>query len=137
MKKAIFILLTTLSIAACDKVYINGALDGMWKLTSVQYSDSTAYPTQIFYSFQRHLAQVGEYYDEEFPTRFLCELNYNGKQLSMSNFHSFPLELYPATPEMLKTFHLYSNSTVFTIVTLNKETLIMSSEERTYHFSKW
>ena len=137
MKKTIFLLLLTLAFAACDKVYINGNLDGMWRLVSVQYPDSTAFPQQVFYSFQRHLSQVGKYYDEEQPVRFLGELDYNGNSLSMSNFQRFPLEEYPATLEMLREFHLYSDSTAFTIVTLSKERLIMQSQERTYTLKKW
>ena len=137
MKRTIFLLLLTLALAACDKVYINGDLDGMWRLVSVQYPDSTAIPRQVFYSFQRHLSQVGKYYDEEQPVRFLGELDYSGNTLSMSNFQRFPLEEYPATLQMLKEFHLYSDSTIFNIVTLNDETLIMTSDERTYTLQKW
>lgn len=136
MKRTIFLLLT-LAFTACDKVYINGELDGMWRLKSVQYPDSTAHPQQVFYSFQRHLSQIGKYYDEEQPTRFLGELDYNGKTLSMSNFHRFPLEEYPATLKMLAEFHLYSDSTSFTIITLNGETLIMQSDCGLYTLEKW
>ena len=137
MKKIITTIICAIALTACDKVYINGELDGMWRVSQVEYADSTCQPTDIFYSFQRHLSQVGKYYDEEQPVRFLGELDYNGNRLSMSNFHRFPLEEYPATLQMLKEFHLYSDSTAFTIVTLNEKTLIMQSEERTYTLRKW
>ena len=58
MKKILYILLVTSTLIACDKVYINGDLDGMWKLKSVAYPDSISYPNHIFYSFQRHLTQL-------------------------------------------------------------------------------
>ncbi|MBR6649685.1 MAG: lipocalin-like domain-containing protein [Bacteroidaceae bacterium] len=140
MKRITYLLMLMLllaTFASCDKVYINGNLDGMWRLDNVQYSDSTVQPERVFYSFQRHLVQVGKYYDEEFPVRFLGNLHYSGNTMSVSNFHSFPMELYPATVEMLRDFHLYSDSTTFTIVTLNKDKLIMSNEERIYSLTKW
>lgn len=137
MKKILYILLVTSTLIACDKVYINGDLDGMWKLKSVEYPDSISYPNHIFYSFQRHLTQLTKDNDTELPERFLGNLSYYGSTLSMSNFQVFPLEPSAATLEDLKIFHLYSDSTTFNIVTLNDETLIMTSDERTYTLQKW
>lgn len=137
MKKAILILVATLALSACDKVYINGDLDGMWRLESVVYPDSTAMPDQIFYSFQRHLVQVSKHDGTELPKRFLGNLDYRGATLSMSNFQRFPLEEYPATTEMLKEFHLYSDSTAFNVITLDEEKLILENGERIYTLRKW
>lgn len=137
MKKSIFIMLTAMAFTACDKVYINGDLDGMWRLENVVYPDSTATPDQVFYSFQRHLVQVSKHDGTELPKRFLGNLDYHGNSLSMSNFHSFPLEKYPATTEMLMEFHLYSDSTAFRVITLDEENLILESGERIYTLRKW
>ena len=137
MKKAILILVATLALSACDKVYINGDLDGMWRLESVVHPDSTAMPDQIFYSFQRHLVQVSKHDGTELPKRFLGSLDYRGTTLSMSNFQRFPLEEYPATTEMLKEFHLYSDSTAFNVITLDEERLILENGERIYTLRKW
>lgn len=137
MRRTISILLLSIAFAACDKVYINGDLDGMWRLESVVYPDSTSTPDQIYYSFQRHLVQVSRHDGTELPKRFLGNLDYRGATLSMSNFHSFPLEKYPATIEMLKEFHLYSDSTTFNVVTLNEERLILENGERIYTLRKW
>lgn len=137
MKKAILILVATLALSACDKVYINGDLDGMWRLESVVYPDSTAMPDQTFYSFQRHLVQVSKHDGTELPKRFLGSLDYRGSTLSMSNFQRFPLEEYPATTEMLKEFHLYGDSTTFNVITLDEEKLILENGERIYTLRKW
>lgn len=137
MKKTILILVTAMAFVACDKVYINGDLDGMWKLESVVYPDSTAMPDQIFYSFQRHLVQVSKHDGTELPKRFLGNLDYRGSTLSMSNFQSFPQEEYPATTEMLREFHLYSDSTAFNVITLDEEKLILENGERIYTLRKW
>lgn len=137
MKKTILILVTAMAFVACDKVYINGDLDGMWKLESVVYPDSTAMPDQIFYSFQRHLVQVSKHDGTELPKRFLGNLDYRGSTLSMSNFQRFPQEEYPATTEMLREFHLYSDSTAFNVITLDEEKLILENGERIYTLRKW
>ncbi len=137
MKRALYILFATTLFAACDRVYINGNLDGMWRLENVVYPDSTAYPSQIFYSFQRHMTQVSEHNDSTFPIRFLGNLYYDGTILTMSHFYDFPLESNPATTNMLKKFHLYSDSTIFQVQSLDEEWLIMKSEERIYTLRKW
>jgi hypothetical protein len=61
MKKALTIIIAILSLTACDKVYINGDLDGMWQLQQVEKEGNIEYPEGIYYSFQRHMAQVGKY----------------------------------------------------------------------------
>ena len=137
MKKILYILLVSSTLIACDKVYINGDLDGMWKLKSVEYPDSISYPNHIFYSFQRHLTQLTKDNDTDLPTRFLGNLSYIGNTITMSKFYSFPQEPFAATLSHLKEFHLYRDSTIFNIVTLNDETLIMTSDERTYTLQKW
>lgn len=137
MKKIIYICTIVFSLIACDKVYINEELDGMWRLETVTYPDSIVYPKQIFYSFQRHLTQVSKHYDTGLPKRFLGNLDYRGNTLSMSGFYTFPMESYPATAEMLREFHIYNDSTVFKILVLEEEKLIMENEERIYALRKW
>ena len=46
-------------------------------------------------------------------------------------------EEYTATIDMLKVFHLHSDSTVFRVLSLDDELLIMKNEERTYTLRKW
>lgn len=137
MKKIFYIILISTLLAACDKVYINGELDGMWRLEEVVYPDSIVNPELVFYSFQRHMTQISKHNDTTLPIRFLGNLHYNGNTLAMSHFYSFPHEQYAATVEMLKDFHLYNDSTVFQIITLDSENLIMKDGERRYTLSKW
>lgn len=137
MKRFLFITAALLLLFSCDKVYINGDLDGMWRLVEVSGPDSTVYPHQIFYSYQRHLAQLGKHYDEGFPKRFLGNLYYDGNVLSMSGFYNFPYESKAATLEMLEEFYIYNDSAVFSILKLDQEILIMKNEERTYTLRKW
>lgn len=137
MRKGLYILIACTLLAACDRVYINGELDGMWRLENVIYPDSTANPEQVFYSFQRHMTQVSKHNDSTLPIRYLGNLYYDGTTLTMSHFYSFPYEEHAATTEILKEFHLHSDSTVFQIISLDNESLIMKNGERTYTLRKW
>lgn len=137
MKRLLYILFAATLFGACDRVYINGKLDGMWRLENVAYPDSTAYPEQIFYSFQRHMTQISKHNDSTLPVRFLGNLYYNGRTLTMSHFYSFPHEEYAATEKMLKEFHLHSDSTIFQVMDLDAESLIMKNGECTYTLRKW
>ena len=51
--------LLLLSIYACDKVPINGQLDGMWQILNIYTPDSTrtVKDSQAYLSFQLHLSQ--------------------------------------------------------------------------------
>ena len=136
-KSIITILLCIVAMTACDKAYINGDLDGMWKLQQVESGSSTHHPTDIYYSFQRHLTQISKHYEEKLPLRYLGNLYYHGDTIIMSGFRKFLEEENVASPDILEGFHLYNDSTVFIIEKLNDETLIMSSDDRRYTLRKW
>ena len=53
------LLAAVLLLTACDKTPINGVLDGMWQLTSIQTPQATTNTTgnHLFVSFQLHLTQ--------------------------------------------------------------------------------
>ena len=137
MKRLIYITIAALFFAACDKVYINGNLDGMWQLQKVELKESTEYPQGIYYSFQRHMAQVGRYYSEGVPLRFIGNLEYNGNRLTISGLRKFLEEEKLCTREELDMFYLYTDSVTFTIEKLDKEVLIMNNGEKRYLFEKW
>ena len=137
MKRLFIILFLALMFVACDKVYINGDLDGMWQLQRVERGGEIAVPVDIYYSFQRHLTFVSKHYDEEMPLRYLGNLHYSGDTVVMSGFRKFLEEENIASPDILEGFHLYNDSTVFIIEKLNDETLIMRNEERRYTLRKW
>ena len=136
-KSIITILLCIVALTACDKAFINGDLDGMWKLQQVESSSSTHYPTDIYYSFQRHMAQISKHYEEKLHLRYLGNLYYRGDTVTMSGFRKFLEEEIVASPEILEVFYLQNDSTVFNIEKLNDETLIMYSEDRRYTLRKW
>ena len=77
-KKLLIYLVIPFILISCEKIYINGDLDGMWKLEKVVKGDSVEYPANICYSFQRHLVMLGEYYAEGFPDYYMAEFDYVG-----------------------------------------------------------
>ena len=137
MKKIITAIICALALAACDKVYINGDLDGMWKVCQVEYSDTVHYPTDIYYSFQRHMTQIGKYYEEEIPLRFIGFLSYSNNTITMSGFRKYLEEHRIPSPEELKQFYLHSDSSIFALEKLNEDIRIMKNDQGKYTLRKW
>lgn len=135
----VIIAVTALLYVSCeyDKVYVNGDLDGMWRLIRVETNDDDITPESVYYSFQRHLVQISKHHEIDIPTRFLGNLHYRGDTISMSGFINFPYETQAATLDDLKEFYLYSDSTMFIINRLDDEMLIMRNCERTYTLRRW
>ena len=137
MKRLFIILFSALMFVACDKVYINGDLDGMWQLQRVERGGEIAAPVDIYYSFQRHLTFVSKHYDEEMPLRYLGNLHYSGDTVVMSGFRKFLEEEIVATVDALSGFYLYSDSTVFVVERLDDEILVMRSSDGRYTLRRW
>ena len=137
MKRFFIILFAAMMFVACDKVYINGDLDGMWQLQRVERGDEVVAPVDIYYSFQRHLTFVSKHYDEEMPLRYLGNLHYSGDTVVMSGFRKFLEEDIVATADALAGFYLYSDSTVFVVERLDDEILVMRSGDGCYTLRRW
>lgn len=139
MKRILVILsiVTILSSCDIDKVYINGDLDGMWQLQQIQSADTLIKPQGVYYSFQRHMAQVSKHYEEKIPLRFIANLDYSGNRMSIYGMRRFLEEEKLPSQEELKMLYLPSDSITFNILTLDKESLIMSHNEYTYSLRKW
>lgn len=138
MKRVILILsVITATLLSCDKVYINGDLDGMWQLQKVEFSDSAAYPQDIYYSFQRHLVQVSENYEEGLPLRYIGDLDYTGDTLRISGFRKFLEEEIVAGMNELERFLLYDTVTVFKVEVLDDSQLTLRSNRALYTLKKW
>ena len=139
MKKLSLILSIALILASCDidKVYINGDLDGMWQLQQIESADTLIKPQGVYYSFQRHMAQVSKHYEEEIPLRFIANLDYSGKEISIYGMRRFLEEEKLPTKKELKILYLPSDSITFKILTIGKENLIMSCKDYTYSLRRW
>lgn len=136
-KKLLIYLVIPFILISCEKIYINGDLDGMWKLEKVVKGDSVEYPANICYSFQRHLVMLGEYYAEGFPDYYMAEFDYVGDTLTMTKFYKYPGHDDICDMEELKQYYIFSDTMVFIVDNLNSETLLMHTVDREYRFRKW
>lgn len=139
MKKTLFILSIITMLAACDidKVYINGDLDGMWQLQQVDSVGKTVNAQSVYYSFQRHMAQISKHYTEDIPLRFIANLNYEGNTITIYSMRRFLEEEKLPTEQELKMLFLPSDSVTFNINSLDSKQLIMSCGELMYTLRKW
>ena len=136
-KKLLIYLVIPFILTSCEKIYIIGDLDGMWKLEKVVKGDSVEYPANICYSFQRHLVMLGEYYDEEFPDYYMAEFDYTDSIITMTKFYKYPGRDDICDMEELKEYYIFSDTMVFVVDYMNSERLLMHTEERDYFFEKW
>ena len=128
-------------ISACDKIYINGDLDGMWKLQKVEnISDATVeYPQEIFYSFQRNLTFISKQNETDTPLRYLGNMYYSKEEncVTINGLRNFPNEQYVATLNDLKQFMIYDTDLIFNIITLDNKQLIMECGGYRYCLIRW
>lgn len=127
----------SLCLLSCEKVYINGDLDGMWRLQTVETTDTTIHPQNIYYSFQRHLVMLGEHFDTGFPNYYLAEFDREGDMLVMSNFYKWPVNMGICDKEELKKYFIFSDTVNFIVEVLDEEVLVMRDGNRAYNFKKW
>ena len=61
---ALLFLFVIAGITSCQKASINGKLDGMWQLTSIEYKNKPAEtPDQLYYCIQLHMIYLQGSYD--------------------------------------------------------------------------
>lgn len=141
MKKhliCILIAIAATSFTACDNYLINGHLDGMWQLQSIERTvpDTIIYNEgDLFYSFQRHTVLIGDYKnanelvghlkDEQYVSIF----QHMGDSITIGEFHLYyKREDQPYDTTRLRRFGLYNSYTTFHIDELTAKHLILRSD---------
>ncbi|MBR2638195.1 MAG: lipocalin-like domain-containing protein [Bacteroidaceae bacterium] len=137
MIKRILYIILPLMFLSCEKIFINGDLDGMWKLKLVEMDGKEYYPHNITYSFQRHMALLGEYYEEGIPTYYKAEFTYNGDIITMGHFYEYPGQEGVCNMDDLKKYFIFDETVVFTVDRLDDEKLVMHTDYGVYYFEKW
>lgn len=137
LKKLLYICLLFL-VMSCEKIFINGDLDGMWRLQSVEDENIVVYPDSIFYTFQRHLVMMGIYSETELPKNwYMGYFFYDGDSITMNNFYRYPGTDGICVPEELKNLHIYDTIVGFKVEHLDDKVLVLSESDRKYSFRKW
>ena len=138
MVRNLLYLFLLLTIVSCERIFINGDLDGMWRLRSVESVEGVEYPDSIFYSFQRHLVRMGIYSETEHPTNFyMACFQYSNDSIVMDNFYRYPGTAGVCVPDELKNLYIYDTVVGFRVEYLNDKLLVLSSSGLKYTFDKW
>ena len=141
MKRYLPHILTTLAIVAltaCDSYLINGHLDGMWQLQTIERTAPNTLITNegdLFYSFQRHTVLIGDYNN---PNELVGQLKneqyvslftYEGDSITMGEFHLYyKREDQPYDTMRLKRFGIYDKQTTFHVKELTTKRMILRSD---------
>ena len=141
MKRRFHYILTFIivsSFAACDNYLINGQLDGIWQLQTIERNNpDTIISNQgdIFYSFQRHTVLVGDYINPgelvgQLKTeQYDCLFERIGDSIMMQEFQLYYMrENQPYDTTKLKKFGLYEKKNAFHIEELTIKRLILRSD---------
>lgn len=137
LKRIIYICLLLL-LLSCERIFINGELDGMWRLERVESEAEVVYPDSIFYSFQRHLVMMGIYSETEHPKNFYMGcFSYDGNNIVMDNFYRYPGMDGVCVPEELENLYIYDVTANFKVENIDNKKLVLSSFGREYTFTKW
>ena len=134
----IFTLILTFSLTACDHYLINGQLDGLWQLQTIERNNPDTIISNegdLFYSFQRHTVLVGDYNNPNELIGHLKNEQYDclferiGDSIVMEEFHLYyKREHLPYDTTRLKRFGLYDKRNVFYIEELTSKRLILRSD---------
>lgn len=126
-----------LLLSSCERIYINGDLDGLWKLEMVKDGEECEHPGNIFYSFQRHLVMFGEYYEEGAPEYYMGEFDKSGDRIVMTKFHEYPGLDTVCDMEKMKKYYIFSDTMLFIVDRLDDDVLLMHTSKHEYNFRKW
>lgn len=137
-KKLLYLFFALLVLSSCEKIFINGDLDGMWRMQSIEKEDTIIFPKGICYSFQRHLVFMGIYSENETPANmYMGCFTYEDGKIVMDNFYRYPGLEDISIPEELEKLYIYDSSVCFDVENLSKEKLIISTDSMRYVFRKW
>ena len=131
-------LLIAITITACDSYLINGHLDGMWQLQTIErHSPDTIIRNEgdLFYSFQRHTVIIGDYNNPNELVghlkneQYVSLFTYEGDSITMGEFHLYyKREDHPYDTTRLKRFGIYDKLTTFHIEELTAKRMILRSD---------
>ena len=137
MKKILYLCLLLL-LLSCERIFINGELDGMWRLRRVDNGVVVEHPDSIFYTFQRHLVMLGIYSETEHPRNwYMGCFEYDGDSIVMNNFYRYPGTDGLRVPKELENLYIYDTIAKFKVEHLSNDMLLLSSSDVEYTFEKW
>ncbi len=147
MKKTIsllFIICVTTLACSCGDFDINGDLDGMWHLRTVEeLSDNSVTSVEkqsIYYSVQQNLITIKRLHEKDCPESYMTHIGrftHTGDSLILYNFRIFQNEGIMGTPQSLAPFYLDGTTSRYAIKQLNAQKMVLSSDKRELTFKKF
>ena len=138
MLRRILYICMFLLLCSCERIFINGDLDGMWRLRRVEGESFLETPDSIFYTFQRHLVMMGIYSETEHPKNwYMGCFEYQGDSIKMNNFYRYPGIDGIRVPAELRNLYIFDTIAKFRVEHLSNDVLILSSSGTEYTFDKW
>lgn len=137
-EKIVFLFIILLSLSACDKAFVNGDLDGMWRLERVVQGGKDILPENIYFSFQRHIVMFGRYYAEGTPFLYMGSFSHESDRIAMNGFKEYPGIDDVCDEVALESLFIYNAAgEVFNVELLGRENMVLVSGDRVYYFRKW
>lgn len=127
---ALLICILSIMAGGCRKEYINGDLDGQWRLEEVAV-DGVSQPLQeaMYWNFSFHVVQLSRYGGPITNGN----LSFDGSQLTVD----FPLMIAEESRPVLRRWGVYANPATYHIESLTSSRLVMSSGNVTLRMHKY
>lgn len=134
MRRTLFIFTMIITMISCDKAPINGDLDGMWKMTLMQWSDGEEItPKRIFFCFEQNCIELCNKGDN--PCNYIGLMIKESNTITVDKIKNSAGEIKDG--ERLKQFGISETPTKFNIEKMNSSKLIIKSNKCTLHFTKF
>ncbi len=132
-------------ICSCGKFDINGDLDGMWHLRTVEDLTENGIVTEVkeqcvYYSVQQHLITVKRLYGKDSPEIYMTHIGrfiHTKDSLILHDFRIFQNEGIVGTAKSLSPFYLDGITSRYAIKCLEKDKMILRSSQRELTFKKF
>ena len=147
MKKIVYSILSACTLTwatSCGDYDINGNLDGMWHLRTVETladnSKENVKELCIYYSVEQNLISVKRLYKPNSTEQYKQHIGrfiHTGDSLILHNFRIFQEEGIVSTNEHLRPFYLEGTTSRYVVRKLDADEMILRSKQRELTFKKF
>lgn len=147
MKKIIYSILTACTLAwttSCGDYDINGDLDGMWHLRTIETLANNSVENVkeqcVYYSIQQNLISVKRLYKPNSTEQYKQHIGrfiHTSDSLILHDFRVFQNEDIVSTPEDLAPFYLVGTTSRYAIKKLDADEMVLRTGSQEFTFKKF
>lgn len=147
MKKIIYSILTACTLAwttSCGDYDINGDLDGMWHLRTIETLANNSVENVkeqcVYYSIQQNLISVKRLYKPNSTEQYKQHIGrfiHTSDSLILHDFRVFQKESIVATAEDLAPFYLVGTTSRYAIKKLDADEMVLRTGSQEFTFKKF